>query len=621
MSSNDTQFVAQVTHIVSTWLQNVNDWIWKGRNPLYAVSTGSANAQVVTLPSTSLYSGYVAGDSFVFQAGYTNTGATTLSIVGNSTLTATALRFNGSALVGGEIVTGNIIHVTYDGTYFQVASTSSNSSSVINIKDFGAKGDGTTNDSTAFAAALTVAQVNNALIYFPTGDYVLTAMSACTGMCRLFSNGDAVIRGLNWTDSSQPAQDYTATVSVNDAHFEATGITFLGVTTTPGLTIKNQSQGTFIRSGWISHCTFRGPIGLVMDNVQSCQITDSDFIHNTYGVKMLSTTNNIFTSCQFFSPVIGVYIRTSTDDAATRLGGENAKFVGCSWYDGVVGIDAQDHNYLWLDDCLIDYFNTGLYLVGCKFAKLTGSYIGYNETNKSALSGYIAPTQYGCLYGTGRAASSKETGLTAMSTEFNAYGAATHSNITLDGSTTGFTGIAEASFTSCRFGNYSASNTQTNLLHIKTAYDVDHFDNYYYSPSNNNLTAPWLFETLTANRYFSERNDFANCFNSGLTTIQPASGYIGNQKWEAQTVTATCPGADPSSNNVTLTYVNAYATTPKIAATVTGIAGGGGFAVQTMNVVVTAANASSATLRVYNTTNSNLGVGNTLTIDCIVMGY
>src|SRR6185437_2929432 len=86
--------------------------VWAG------TSGGSANAQTLS-PSPYAPAAYVAGDSFSFIAGFTNTGAMTLN---NNSLGTRAVQLpsgNGPiALIGGEIVAGNVITVRDTGTAY-----------------------------------------------------------------------------------------------------------------------------------------------------------------------------------------------------------------------------------------------------------------------------------------------------------------------------------------------------------------------------------------------------------------------------------------------------------------------------------------------------------------------
>ena len=69
----------------------------------------------------------------------------------------------------------------------------------LNVKDFGAKGDGVTNDQAAIAAALTYAASLNVptSIYFPKGDYVVnTTRLIPPDNCRIYGDGIGVTRFL-----------------------------------------------------------------------------------------------------------------------------------------------------------------------------------------------------------------------------------------------------------------------------------------------------------------------------------------------------------------------------------------------------------------------------------------
>ena len=82
----------------------------------YAADTGAANACAVAL--TPAATAYAAGMVVRFKAAATNTGATTLNVnaLGNKAIK----RANGNALTAGDIVTGQIVEVVYDGTNFQL---------------------------------------------------------------------------------------------------------------------------------------------------------------------------------------------------------------------------------------------------------------------------------------------------------------------------------------------------------------------------------------------------------------------------------------------------------------------------------------------------------------------
>jgi hypothetical protein len=74
---------------------------------------------------------------------------------------------------------------------------------VFNVKAYGAKGDGSTNDNTAVQAALTACQTNGGTVFFPVGTYaslnLTLVMSGATKNCILQGAGDGVttLAGVN----------------------------------------------------------------------------------------------------------------------------------------------------------------------------------------------------------------------------------------------------------------------------------------------------------------------------------------------------------------------------------------------------------------------------------------
>lgn len=143
---------------------------------------------------------YAAGQTFVFVSAGANTGAVTLNVSG---LGAKSIKKNVSTdLSSGDIPSGATVSVTYDGTNFQLTgvsllSASSGSSLVgfiqagtgaaarttqaklrevaVSVKDFGAVGNGVTDDTSAIQAAFTYCLANLRPLYFPSGTYLCSS--------------------------------------------------------------------------------------------------------------------------------------------------------------------------------------------------------------------------------------------------------------------------------------------------------------------------------------------------------------------------------------------------------------------------------------------------------------
>jgi hypothetical protein len=93
-----------------------------------ATAAGAANAYTLTnAPVMTAATAYRTGATFTFKANHTNSGNATLNVDG---LGAKELRKLGGAsqVAAGEIISGQMVTVVYDGTYFQVISASGLSS-------------------------------------------------------------------------------------------------------------------------------------------------------------------------------------------------------------------------------------------------------------------------------------------------------------------------------------------------------------------------------------------------------------------------------------------------------------------------------------------------------------
>lgn len=93
-------------------------------NPVFefwgGTSTGSANAYALAAPAVTAY---LAPLAVIFIANFTNTGATTVNV--NGLGAKNVFRKTGTGIAacgGGEIRSGDIVELQYDGTQFQIVS-------------------------------------------------------------------------------------------------------------------------------------------------------------------------------------------------------------------------------------------------------------------------------------------------------------------------------------------------------------------------------------------------------------------------------------------------------------------------------------------------------------------
>lgn len=94
----------------------------EGVNFYGGTSTGSANAQAITLPNALL--AYKDGQLVTFRAGYTNTGSATLAVNGLSAITIYD-NDTRAALVGGEITASSLYKCIYYSSNFYLLNPTS----------------------------------------------------------------------------------------------------------------------------------------------------------------------------------------------------------------------------------------------------------------------------------------------------------------------------------------------------------------------------------------------------------------------------------------------------------------------------------------------------------------
>ena len=175
----DTTFIDQVTPVATVWLQQINDSVQRGINPSYVTSTGSANAQVITIPG-AVETTLTTGQSFTFKAGYTNTAAMTLQVILAATTSAAALKNSvGVAVSAGTVYAGATYTVVWNGTYYELQG---------GVKGGGATGGG----------ADTVFNENSLVV---TTDYTLSTGKSAMSVGPITINSGIVVTipsGYSW---------------------------------------------------------------------------------------------------------------------------------------------------------------------------------------------------------------------------------------------------------------------------------------------------------------------------------------------------------------------------------------------------------------------------------------
>lgn len=170
----------------------------------YAVTTGSANTYVLT-PAPAI-TAYTTGITFKIQINATNTGPSTINV---SALGAINLVKLGSvALTGGELMSGNIYIVVYDGTNFQIIGTST----------YGFK-----NADIASAATVNLATVSGAYVHI-TGTVTIASFGTINaGQFRFLEFDSALVLTYNATSMILPTSANITTAAGDTALFISEG--------------------------------------------------------------------------------------------------------------------------------------------------------------------------------------------------------------------------------------------------------------------------------------------------------------------------------------------------------------------------------------------------------------
>lgn len=269
-----------------------------------STSTGSANAQVVATPTPIGFS-LTAGFRIVFIAGFTNSGATTLNV--NSTGATNVYRTSPGgpvALAGGEIVAGNLVEAFYDGTQYEILTSTGPSGGV-----------GTqTSIASASPTDLSLAVNHNALI---TG----------TATINSFSSNASTVFPLYWLKfNAALTLTYNATSmilpgtgNITTAANDTAVAMYLGSGNWQ-IVMYQRANGTAV----VNPTPLCGAVGLKIFNNAATPNTSIDYSADS--VVMINPTGNVPV---YRTAVSGTIVTTSTN----VINGIDAARANSTWYN------------------------------------------------------------------------------------------------------------------------------------------------------------------------------------------------------------------------------------------------------------------------------------------------
>ena len=146
-------------------------------------------------------------------------------------------------------ITAGKLSFTQSGTGAAARTVDSKLKDIISVKDFGATGNGSTDDTAAIQAAINAARLTNAVVYFPPNNisqfYKITAPLTCDGPISIIGAGpQAVTIWAQGFTAGQYILDFDLPVATN-YFFDIKGITLRSNNQAPnGIRLKNTSYCT-----------------------------------------------------------------------------------------------------------------------------------------------------------------------------------------------------------------------------------------------------------------------------------------------------------------------------------------------------------------------------------------
>lgn len=225
----------------------------------------------------------------------------------------------------------------------------------VSVKDFGAVGDGTTDDASAIQSALDALKNTGGIIYFPVGTYLVeTPVLFYSNQTLLFENGSVLLQGAE-IDSILRSYCNTSYTGYNGVHDVIIyGGVFDGGTHTTDNTlvaIGHTKNVTFEK------CTFKNAYGtyhnLEINSSYNCKVIDCDF----EGSRKTGQNAELIQIDGASSALVYPWTGFNTDGTVCKY----IEIKGCIFHDDTVSPAIGNHSDLAhenvnIHDCVFDGF-------------------------------------------------------------------------------------------------------------------------------------------------------------------------------------------------------------------------------------------------------------------------
>jgi parallel beta-helix repeat protein len=231
--------------------------------------------------------------------------------------------------------------------------------SAYNVKDYGALGDGSTDDSSAIQSAITAAQADhNGIVFFPQGTYIIGTTPNITSSVMVLGSGlSSILKAKSSTNVNCLQITQTSYVIIKDLQIDGQAST---------------------QSGGISYIA---RIGIYINNCDDVRV-ENCYVHDTYGSGILAddTTNLVITNNRVHNSKDNlIFLRPWSAGTNAGCNGaviSNNSVDGSSYY-GICCLHSDNISILgntaFGNGLLDNSQGTGIDLESCRYCTITGN--------------------------------------------------------------------------------------------------------------------------------------------------------------------------------------------------------------------------------------------------------
>jgi hypothetical protein len=248
---------------------------------------------------------------------------------------------------------------------------------------YGAKGDGTTDDTAAIQAAITAAGENGCVLFSDRTYLVTTTVTLPATNLTLIGSGTAVL-DTSGTNSILKQTNHGALIRIDGIKFTGGGY---------GIEFACADESVSYDEYAISNCTFSmdtGIYGLYMvgareGTIENCYFTTGNGIYRSHS-NVCFIRGCIFKST---GTQVGTAIYDNGDAVSTSCGLQINSCVIMGYDIGIKIVETDDFN---IESCTVDYNTTNIQILGQDTGTILGNYLGSVGTNPAisvGLSGAV----------------------------------------------------------------------------------------------------------------------------------------------------------------------------------------------------------------------------------------